>query len=367
MYKKYASLLVDYCIKSKPGQKVLVRTTTLAEPLLKELYIVLLQRGAFVEFMLSFEDEERLFLDYASEDQLKQPSEFYTYAIENFDAIITLKAPFNLKSTANADSTKKRHASQSMLPIRQTLQSRSVKKELTWVLALFPTQSAAQEAGMSLQEFSDFVFNACFLNEADPIAAWKELSQKQQKYVDFLNTIKHLQYKGLKTDLSFSVQNRLWINSDGIRNMPSGEVFSSPVEDSVNGHIYFDVPTVYDGCDVQGIHLDIENGIIQIWKADIGQEVLDRVFSIEGARMFGEVAIGTNYTIQRPIKNILFDEKIGGTIHMAVGSTYPETGGKNQSAVHWDMIKYMQNGGQIFADSRLIYENGNFIESAIKF
>ena len=168
---------------------------------------------------------------------------------------------------------------------------------------------------------------------------------------------------GLNTDISFSTKDRIWINSDGHYNMPSGEVFTGPVEDSVQGHVYFTYPTVYEGADVEGVFLEVDKGVVSTWKADKGQDVLDRVFSIEGARQFGEVAIGTNYSIQRATKNILFDEKIGGSIHMAIGASYPETGGNNESAVHWDMIKDMKTDGQIFADDILIYENGEFIIS----
>jgi len=365
MLKRYASLLVDYCLNVQKGQKVLVKSSTLAEPMLKELYAALLQRGATVEFMTAFEDQARIFFDNASEHQLKKIPEFYEHAVNHFDAVISLTAPHNLKATASVDSQKKKLNQESLLPVRKTFMSRSAKKELSWVLAVYPTQSAAQEAGLSLSEFEDFVFNACLLNEKDPVQAWKNVATEQQQYVDCLNKVSTLQFKGLKTDLTFSVKNRLWINSCGTNNMPSGEVFSAPVEDSVNGHIYFDVPTVYDGSDVQGIALEIKKGLIQSWQADVGQDVLDRVFSIDGARRFGEVAIGTNYAIQRPIKNILFDEKIGGTIHMAVGSTYPETGGKNESAVHWDMIKYMKENAEIIADDRVIYKDGQFIHSAL--
>ena len=235
------------------------------------------------------------------------------------------------------------------------------KKILNWVLGVYPTQSAAQECGLSLSEYTEFVHQACMLHLDSPEQAWKSLSQCQEKIVQRLNKGSMLRYKSDDTDLSFSIKGRIWINSDGKHNMPSGEVFSSPVENSVNGHIHFDIPTVYDGKDVQSIRLVVKDGVIEEWDADVGKDVLDRVFSIKGARQFGEVAIGTNYSITKPTKSILFDEKIGGTIHMAVGASYPETGGRNESAVHWDMIKSMKNSGQIYLDDDLIYENGEFV------
>ena len=187
------------------------------------------------------------------------------------------------------------------------------------------------------------------------------LAKEQQRIKEYLDKVSTIQYKADHTDISFSVEGRTWINSDGKTNMPSGEVFSAPVEDSVNGKVHFTFPSVYMGKDVSGITLWVENGVIKEWKADQGHELLDEVFSIEGANQFGEVAIGTNYKIQRSTRNILFDEKIGGTIHMAVGQSYKQCGGLNTSSIHWDMITDMQESGQIYADGTLIYEKGKFL------
>ncbi|RAP31612.1 aminopeptidase [Candidatus Marinamargulisbacteria bacterium SCGC AG-343-D04] len=361
MNDSYAQLLVNYCLSIKPKQRVLVRSSSIATPLLQSLYEELLKKGAYVEHMISFEDQDRLFYDHANSDQLSHISSFYEKAVREYDAIMSIGSPFNVKSTASVDQEKKKIAQKAMTDIRKVFMERSAKKELAWVLAVYPTQSAAQESGLSLHEYSDFVHHACMLYNENPSDSWKRLSSSQEKIVQRLNQGSTLRYKHADTDLSFSIKGRIWINSDGKYNMPSGEVFSSPVENSVNGHIHFDIPTVYDGKDVESIHLDIKDGIIQDWDAKVGKDVLDRVFSIDGARQFGEVAIGTNYSIKTPTKNILFDEKIGGTIHMAVGASYPETGGLNESAVHWDMIKTMSDGGLIYLDDELIYENGRFI------
>jgi aminopeptidase len=228
-------------------------------------------------------------------------------------------------------------------------------------LCQYPTQASAQEAGMSLEEYRDFVFKACNLDQPNPKKAWLAVREKQQSIVDHLNTVDKVRYLGNGTDISFSVKGRTWINSDGRTNMPSGEVFTGPIEDSVNGKVYFEYPSIYMGTEVQGISLEVKDGNVVKWSAEKGNEILDQVFDTEGARRFGEVAIGTNYSIQKPTKNILFDEKIGGTIHMAVGQSYKQTGGMNQSPIHWDMIAEMKNGGQIFTDNKLIYENGVFL------
>lgn len=361
MLQNYAKLLCNYCIEAKKNQRILIKTTDLAIPLVKEVYKELLTIGCFVETDISFEDQDRLFYDFSSDTQLKSPSKFYEKAIEEFDGLIRIIAPHNLKSTASVDSDKKKVHQEALAPLRKRYMERSANKDLKWVLCVYPTQSAAQEAGMSLSEYEEFVYKGCMLDQADPISAWNRLSASQQTLVDRLNKAQNVRYVGDKTDISFKTKNRIWINSDGHYNMPSGEVFTGPVENSVNGTVFFNYPTVYEGADVENVYLEVENGIVKKWHAEIGQDVLDRVFSIKGARQFGEVAIGTNYAIQRATKNILFDEKIGGSIHMAIGASYPETGGTNESAVHWDMIKDMKNGGKIYVDDELIYENGKFL------
>ena len=199
------------------------------------------------------------------------------------------------------------------------------------------------------------------LNEADPQKSWLELSKFQERVVNSLNKKSFFHFKNDTTDISFNTKNRIWMNSDGKRNMPSGEVFTSPIEDSVNGVIYFSYPSRYFGQDVEGVTLTVKDGYVSSWDARIGKEVLDKVFEIDGARYFGEVAIGTNKNIQQATKSILFDEKIGGSIHMAVGASYPETGGKNKSSVHWDLITDMKANGEIIADDECIYKNGAFL------
>jgi aminopeptidase len=239
---------------------------------------------------------------------------------------------------------------------------RSSQKLLRWALCVYPTPSAAKECGMSLNEYTNFVSHACGLHLENPITHWLEVHQNQQRIVDFLNRRNKIRFVGPNgTDITFSADERIWINSDGHRNMPSGEVFTSPIEDSAEGQIYFSYPTIHEGQDVEGVTLRYEKGLLVEWHAKIGQSALDDAFSIEGSRRVGEIAIGTNKHIQRGTKNILFDEKIAGSIHMAVGASYPETGGLNQSALHWDLITDMRHGGQIYSDGKLIYENGHFL------
>ncbi len=237
---------------------------------------------------------------------------------------------------------------------------REQKGEFRWSLCPYPTAAMAQDAEMSLDEYTEFVFRACRLHEDDPVAAWRAVDEYQQKVTGLLDGTKELRIVGNKTDITFNVSGRKWINCNGHHNMPDGEVFTSPVEDGVNGTIYFDVPTSYMGVEAGGITLKIEKGKIMEAYAEKGNDFLQSVLETdEGSRFIGEIAFGLNESITKPTKNILFDEKIGRTIHMAVGASYPEAGGKNKSGIHWDMIKAMEDG-KAYLDGRLVFENGRF-------
>ena len=361
IYEKYAKLLVNYSLELKPGDKFLISSTYLAEDLLKAIYKEALTAGAHPEFRVALNGTEKIFYDNASEKQLATASPIIEYAVENYEAWVSVSAPFNMKELQGVDAKKKQTVGISRTKINQTITRRSVDGSFKWSYCVFPADSAAQECGMSLSEYQDFVFSACFLYDDDPIAKWCELRDNQQKIVDFLNTKEQIRYVGNDIDISFSCAGREWINSAGTNNMPSGEVFTSPVEDSVNGHVRFSYPGFYFGEQIEDIRLEVKDGLVVKWQAAEGKDLLDKIFEIPGARRFGEVAVGTNKGIKKFTKNMLFDEKIGGTIHMAVGDAFPEAGGKNESAIHWDMLADMTGGGQIFADDELVYENGDFI------
>ena len=358
---KYAELLLDYCLEIREGNKLYIKSTTLAEPLLRELYREGTRRGAHVVIDMSFAGQNKIFMDLANDDQLGFASPNYVEAMHEFDAFLVVRAPFNLSEDQNIDPEKRKTRSLALKGLNQAYFNRTASGDLARSLCQYPTQASAQAAGMSLEEYRDFVFKACNLDKEDPKSAWLEVRKNQQAIVDHLNSADVVRYVGEGTDISFSVKDRVWMNSDGRTNMPSGEVFTGPIEDSVNGHVYFKYPSIYRGTEVSGISLEVKDGNVVKWSAEKGGEILDQVFNIEGARRFGEVAIGTNYNIQKATKNILFDEKIGGTVHMAVGQSYKQTGGINQSPIHWDMIAEMKNGGQIYTDSQLIYENGKFL------
>ncbi len=359
---KYANLLVHYCLEIKAGDRLLVRTTTLAEPLVREVYRETLQAGAIVEVDLNFREQNRLLLTLASEDQLQYVSPLFTQAMNEFDAYLNIRAPYNLREDQEVDPDKRQARQQAMQPAMNAYFKRTATRDLKRTTCQYPTMAAAQEAGLSLEAYETFVYNACKVFDEDPVASWLEVRRRQQAIVDFLNQRKSIRYANDEgTDIRFSAEGRTWINSDGRTNMPSGEVYTSPVEDSVSGVVHFNYPGVYMNTEVEGVTLWVKDGYVERWEASRGKDFLDRIFATEGARRFGEAAIGTNYDISRFTKNILFDEKIGGTVHLAIGQSYLQAGGKNQSSVHWDMITDMTRSGRIFADDEKIYENGNFL------
>lgn len=361
MLKKYAELLVDYSLYLKKGETLYINTTAVAFPLLKEIYRLATRRQAHVEYNIDFDGKNEIFYEEAQEELLAMTPVFHKKALSEFDAYLYIRAPYSMPSKGSENLEKKKIRSEAMKSVSKIYFDRMTEGTLKRSLCQYPTEVNAQIAGMSLEEYQNFVFNACKLDEANPKAAWESLSREQQHIVDFLNQKSHIRYKNQHSNIEFSVAGRTWINSDGKTNMPSGEVFSSPVENTVNGHIRFDYPSIYMGQEVQGVELEVKDGQVVKWSADKGQDLLDKIMEIEGARYFGEVAIGTNYNIQQPTKNILFDEKIGGSIHMALGQSYGQTGGKNNSAIHWDMICDMKAGGEIYADDELIYRDGKFL------
>ena len=359
--KNYANLLVNYCLEIQDGDKLFVNSTTLAEPLVREVYRAAIRAGATVDVNLSFREQHRIFLEESTGAQLDYVSPLRKKAMEEYQAFLYIRAPFNLREDQEADPEKLKRNKAAESPINKIYFERTATRDLKRSLCQYPTLAAAQNAGMSLEAYEAFVFNACKLFSDDPIKEWLKVRESQQQIVDLLNSREQVQYKGEGIDISFSTKGRTWINSDGQTTMPSGEVYTSPVENSVNGVVNFSYPAVYMGHEVEDVTLWVKDGYVEKWEAKRGKDFLDQIFQMDGARRFGEAAIGTNYSINRFTKNILFDEKIGGTIHMAIGQSYLQTGGKNQSSIHWDMIGNMMNGGEIYADEEKIYENGKFL------
>ena len=363
IWDKYAEVLVDYSTNVQKGDLVQIRASSpYAKDLVKAVYKRVLEKGAHALLRTSVEDLSDLYIKYASDEQLDYIDPITKLEYEKVDKFISIGAPLNTKNMARADLTKLARRGKATKQLSELLLNRSASGDASWVIADVPTHALAQEAKMSLDEYTEFLFKACYLDSDDPVAKLKELDAKQTKWANYLNNVKKLRIVGEKTDIVFGVEGRKWISCSGLNNYPDGEVFTSPVENDVNGEIYFDFPQNYRGNSATGVHLWIENGQIVKFDAETGRDFLEAMLNMDaGSKGIGEIAIGTNDEIQEVTGNILFDEKIGGSIHMAVGASYPETGGKNVSGLHWDMIKNMRNQGCIYADDVLIYENGKFI------
>lgn len=363
IWEKYAAVLVDYSTDVQKGDLVIIKgESIMAKDLVKAVYKRALEKGANPIIRASFGDMAEDFIKYATDEQLDYVDPITKLEYEIVDKYISIGAPLNVKNMARADKTKLARRSKATRELSELLLDRAAKKEASWVIADVPTHGLAQEAKMSFDEYSEFLFNACFLNLNDPVAKLKEMDVQQKKWAEYLDKASKIRIVGEKTDITFSTAGRKWISCSGLNNYPDGEVFTSPVEDSANGEIYFDFPAIYRGSEAHKIHMTLENGKVVKATAEKGEEFLNAMLDIdEGARFVGEIAIGTNEMIQDVTGNILFDEKIGGSIHMAVGSSYPETGGKNVSGLHWDIIKNMKEGGEIYADDVLFYKDGKFL------
>lgn len=358
---KYASLLLNYCLELQPGEKLLVNTTTLAEPLVKELFEQSLKKGVMMEVIFDWQGKAEAYAVYGHELQARYVSPLYREAVESYDGYLVIRAPFLSSGTTVPATGLTSIRSEAIKDLNKLYFERTATRSLKRNLCQYPTEQGAKSANMILDEYTDFIINACYLNEDNPDEHWVKVREVQQSIVDHLNICTSFRYQSNVMDISFNTEGRTWINSDGKTNMPSGEVYTSPVENSVNGFITFTLPSLYQGHLLNNVRLDVKDGYIEQWSCDNNIEVLDDVFKIEGSRRFGEAAIGTNYRITQLTKNILYDEKIGGTVHMAIGQSYLQAGGKNESTLHWDMITDMVQGGKIYADDHLIYQNGRFL------
>lgn len=358
---KWAKLLVDYSIGVKKGDVVQIRGGVQAIPLIKACYEEVLKREAHPIVRISFDGQNYIFYKYATDEQLTFLSEIDFATAKTINGLISIISESNTRELTRIDHSKIAKFRATYRKIRDILDERELKGEFRWVLTAYPVSSLAQDAEMSTEEFEEFVYSACGLNKEDPIAYWKEVAEKQKRIVELLSSGCEIRIVGIDTDIVFRIDNRKWINCCGERNMPDGEVFTSPVEDSANGEIFFDFPAVYSGVEVVGVRFVIENGCVVKATAEKNESFLLKMLETdEGAKRIGELAFGLNENIKVLTKDILFDEKIGGTIHMALGASYPETGGKNKSGLHWDFIKNMKEG-KVYLDGKLIYENGRFL------
>lgn len=365
--QKFAKVLVEHSTRVVPGDRILIEGTTAAGPLIRELFIQILEKGGIPHPMVALPgmmpfSQDEMYLTYAKDTQLDFVPTFYKLAYDQFEGRVRIHSATNTRGTTNIDPAKSQRRGKALGSITESQMRRGAEGVFKWVTTLYPTEAYAQDAGMSLAEYEDFVFGAVHAQEDDPVAYWNSTSEDQQNAIDFLSNKSQVVLRGPNVDLTLSIKGRKFENSIGVYNMPDGEIFTGPVEESVNGWVKFTYPAIYGGVAVEGAELTFSNGRVETAKAEKNQDYLIKMLETDsGSRYLGEFAIGTNRDINRFTGNILFDEKIGGSFHMALGAGYPETGSKNHSAIHWDMICDMRDGGEILVDGERFYENGNFL------
>lgn len=364
---KLAKLLVEYSVEVKEGDIVYVCADEVATPWVIEVVKEATKKGAHIEYTLESDEIKEIQLKYGSEKQLKSGNMIYESILSEADVWLTAWGNRNTRMLSRINSDKLKMYQQGSSTWRKIYSDRTGDGSLRWCGTQYPTYADAQEASMSMSEYEDFVYGAGLLDSQDPVSEWKKISKEQERWVKYLDSKSNLHIVSEDTDIMVGIEGRKWINCDGKQNFPDGEIFTSPLENNINGYITFSFPGIFAGRQIEGIKLEVKDGKVVNAKAKKGEELLKSLLDTdEGSSFFGEVAIGTNYGIKDFTSNMLFDEKIGGTVHMAIGDSMPEAGGKNKSSLHWDMLCDMRNGGKIYADGELFYENGKFIDSILE-
>jgi aminopeptidase len=362
-YEKLAKLAINYSLNVKKGDRIFITGLADSKDLFQALYIETLKAGAYPLLNVAIEGIQELRYRYSSEDQLLYVDPVQMQIIKEFDGYLVIAGDYNTRKLSMVDPVKiaKLQGSPANREMWGMLMNRIGNKELKYLLLPFPCNSLAQEANMDLLSYFEFVEKALLLDHEDPVEEWLKVEKEQEKICNLLKNAEKIQVLGEDTDLTMLVRGRKWINECGRENLPDGEVFTAPIEDSVNGHIRFTFPGIFQGKEIQNIYLEFKDGKIITSTADKGEDLLRQLLKIENADVIGEFAIGTNYGITQFTKNMLFDEKMGGTIHCALGSGIVEAGSKNESGIHWDILKDMRpTGSKIIADNKVIYKEGKW-------
>src|SRR5579863_2024773 len=359
---RMAQVLIRYSLAVQPGQLVAVMAGVEAIPLVREVYREILRAGAYPELQLEMDNAREIYLKEASDDQLRFVSPVKQLINERFDRLLYIDADTNTRRLSRIDP-KRAAARRKALDATDTLwAARAAQGAMRWCYTQYPTNAYAQNANMSLDDYWEFINSACMLNEPDPLLSWRSLSERHQQLVRWLQGREQVHVVGPDTDLTLSIAGRSFLTCDGHTNFPDGEIYTGPVENSAQGTIRFTLPSSYDGHPVDDIRLRFEHGRVVEAHAVSGEDFLLSMLDIDdGARRIGEFAFGTNYGIREATRNTLFDEKIGGTLHMALGRSYPESGGRNVSALHWDMVCDLRRQGEVRVDGDLFLKNGQYI------
>ena len=353
---RWANLLVGYCLRVEPGETILIASELAARPLVEACFREVVDRGAHPIVRVELPGLAEYFVEHANEAQLGHLSPTSIREAEVVEGRIRICAETDTRSMSGVDPARQAIVDRARAPLREL----AGKKR--WVLTQYPTEAYAADAKMALPDYEAYVASAMFLDTADPVQAWQDLGRRQSGLVNFMSGVKDVRIEGEGTDLTLSVAGRAWINSDGRRNMPSGEIFTGPVETSARGKLRCSFPLCRGGREVVEISLEFAEGRVVAASAESGEDYLRLMIDLDpGARYLGELGLGLNGGIDRFTGSILFDEKIGGTVHLALGNSYPETGGINKSALHWDLIVDLRAGGRVTADGLVVMENGRWL------
>jgi aminopeptidase len=360
--RKLANLLVNYSLRLKKGQLFKIQGEHVTMPLIQAAFEEAVAVGALPYIEVICPDAAEAMLKQGSKDQITYVTPMKRVEITRIDALLVVWGNQNTNYLSGADPKKQAMQRKGRSKIQRTLFKRIGDKSLTWVGTQFPTQADAQKAEMSLRDYEDFVYRAGNLHLADPVKHWKKVAKEQLRLVKILNRVDRLHFRGGNVDLKLRVKGRKWISCHGTENFPDGEIFTSPLENSAEGFIRFTYPAEYDGRSAENVRLEFKAGRVIKESATRNQDFLTAMLNTDKfSRRVGEIAVGTNYEIKRATGNTLFDEKIGGTCHLAVGASILESGGKNHSAIHWDMVCDLKKDGEIIADGKVIYRKGKFI------
>ncbi|NHJ86746.1 MAG: aminopeptidase [Asgard group archaeon] len=360
--EKLAKLIVKYAVNIQPGDLVQIKSLSNADDLNQEIYREVIKAGGnIIRFNIEIPGINEIFFKYASDDQIKYIDPSAIDFAKRVTKSIHVYSSFNTRELTNVDPAKTKMMNEAKLELSKIFFERSATGELKWTLCPYPCLSLAQEANMGIDEYREFVYKALALDKSDPIKHWQNVEKEQDKIKKILDKGKEFRIIGEDTDLTLGIEGRTWINCCGHENLPDGEVFTAPIETAVNGTIRFTYPGIFMSQEIENIWLKFKDGKVIDFDAAKGKHLLEKVLSMENAGILGELAVGTNYGIQKFTKNMLFDEKIGGTVHLALGFGYPESGSKNQSPIHWDILKDMKpKGSKILLDNEVIYEEGQW-------
>jgi aminopeptidase len=360
--ERVADVLVGYSMNVKENDLVTIKGSYVAEPLMLALYQRCLERGALPLLRASLPAAEPLMYRFASDHQLEYVWEPERWFNAHTDVTFTIVSDLNTRQLSQIDPAKQVKRSLSRKDLTEEFFRRSAAGDLRWNVTLFPTEAHAMDAEMSLAEYEDFYYAACLVDREDPVAEWRKMAELHQRLIQWMEGRNEVHIEGEGTDLILEVGGRTWLPADGNENFPDGEIFTGPLEDKTRGHITYTYPAIYGGVAAEGIRLDFEKGRVIDATAHKNEDFLIKTLDSDpGARILGEIGIGTNFGVGRFSGEILLDEKIGGTVHLAVGASYPESGGVNESVVHWDMVCDLRRGGRITVDGDVLVEEGKLL------